>query len=74
MPIKNITIKGKLRGGLAILDVDLTYVNKYKKHPIECTYEFPTDKDTIIGKIVAKIGDREIVTKVKEKEVAQETF
>ena len=72
--MKSITIKGKLRGGLAVLDVDLTYINKHKKHPIECTYEFPIDQATLVNKLVAKIEDREIVTKVKEKQVAQETF
>ena len=46
-------IKGKLEGGLAILDIDLVYLNEDETPPLECTYEFPIEEDTVLGKLVA---------------------
>ena len=74
MPLTSVQIKGKLEGGLAILDIDLTYVNQDETHPLECTYEFPIDKETVLSKLVAKLGDKEVETKIKEKEKAKEMY
>ena len=41
---------------------------------MECTYEFPMDKETILGSLVAQIDDKEIVAKVKGKEQAQANY
>ena len=64
--MKSVEIKGKLEGGLVILEIDLIYLNEDETHPLECAYEFPIEKDTVIGKLVAKIGDSEVETKIKE--------
>ena len=60
-------IKGKLEGGLAILDIDLAYLNEDETHPLECTYEFAIEKDTVLGKLMAKLGDREVEAKIIER-------
>ena len=48
------------------MDVDLTYFNHDWKYPLDCSYEFPIDKDTVIGNFVAKLDDKEIKTQIKE--------
>ena len=66
LPLKSIQISGKLEGGLAILDVDLIYLNQDQKYPLDCSYEFPVDENTVIGNLVAKLDDKEVVTQIKE--------
>ena len=66
LPLKSIQISGKLEGGLTILDVDLIYLNQDYKYPLDCSYEFPVDENTVIGNLVAKLDDKEVVTQIKE--------
>ncbi len=42
--------------------------------PIECTFEFPLEKTSIISKLMAQIDDRVIEAKVKAKEDAKEQY
>ena len=74
LPLKSIQIKGKLEGGLAILDVDLTYLNQDQKYPLDCSYEFPIDENTVIGNLVAKLDDKEVITQIKEIQKANEIY
>ena len=74
LPLKTVAIQGTLEGPLATLNIDMTYVNENQKDAIECTYEFPMVKDTVLGSLVAKIDDKEIVAKVKGKDQARETY
>lgn len=74
MPLKSVLIQGNIEGPIATLDIDLTYMNEDENNPIECAYELPLDKDTILSSLVAKIGDREVVAKVKAKEEAKENY
>ena len=55
-----MAILGHLEGSLATLDIDMTYMNESQDQAMECTYEFPIDNDTILGRLVAKIEDKEI--------------
>ena len=66
-----MAIQGCLEGSLATLDIQLSYLNESEEHPIECTYEFPLDKESILTNLVARIGDKEVFTKIKEKEEAK---
>ena len=74
LPLKEVSIQGSLEGPLATLNIDMTYVNESQDDAIECTYEFPMDKDTVLGSLVANIDDKEIVAKVKGKEQAKEAY
>ena len=74
MPLKSVAITGILEGPIATLNIDMTYLNENEEHAIECTYEFPLDKESILSSLIAKIGDREVVAKVKAKEKAQEMY
>ncbi len=40
--------------------------------PIECTFEFPLEKNSVISKLLAQIDDRIIEAKVKAKEDAKD--
>jgi hypothetical protein len=55
---------GKLESGHALLDVQLSYVNNEDSSPIECTFEFPIEKSTIVTKLVAQIDDRVVEAKI----------
>ena len=68
MPLKAVAIVGRLDGPIATLDIQMTYVNQSADNPIECTYEFPFDKETVVSDMIAKIGDREVVATVKDKD------
>lgn len=74
VPLKAVKVGGCLEGPLAIVDIDLTYINEDSESAIECSYEFPLDKDTVVSRLVAKIGDKEIEAKIKEKELAKEVY
>ena len=74
LPLKKVAIQGSLEGPLAKLDIELIYANENINSSIECTYEFPLDKDTILANLVAKIGDKEIEAKVKGKEKSKENY
>ena len=74
LPLKSVTINGSLEGPIASLDIEMTYLNESEEHPIECTYEFPLDKETIFASLVAKIGESEVVAQVKEKEQAKRNY
>ena len=58
LPFKSVRIVGVLEGPVATLDIDLIYVNPEQDHPVECSYEFPLDKETIFAKLVCTIDDK----------------
>ena len=64
MPLQHVKIMGKLESGHALLDVQLTYINNEDSSPIECTFEFPIEKSTIVTKLVAQIDDRVVEAKI----------
>ena len=72
--MKSVQIKGRLEGGLAVLDVELTYLNEDERQALECTYEFLVEESTIVGQLTAKLDNREIVTKITEKQKANEKY
>ena len=67
-------MKGLLEGPLAIVDIELTYINEDTESPIECSYEFLLDPDTVMSQLSAKIGGKEVEAKIKEKERAKEIY
>lgn len=71
MPLNDVNIKVLIEAGHAKIDVGLTYSNSSSENPIECTFEFPLDDQTVVSRLVAKIDDRTIEAKIKEKEKAK---
>ena len=63
-----------LEGPLAIVDIELNYLNENTENPIECSYEFLLDPDIVMSHLIAKIGDKEVEAKIKEKERAKEVY
>ena len=55
---------GHLESGHALIDVQLSYMNNEDTNPIECTFEFPIDKSTIVTKLVAQIDDKVVEAKI----------
>ena len=66
MPFKAVSINGSIEGPIATLDIKMTYLNPENQHAIECSYEFPLDKNTIFASLEAKIENRSVKAKVKE--------
>ena len=44
------------------------------ENPIECTFEFPVEKNTVVSKLIAQIDDRVIEAKIKAKEEAKQEY
>ena len=74
MPLTKVDIKVEIRGALATTKVQLCYINPSKESSQECTYTFPLDKTSVLADFDAKIDDRVIQTKVKDKEEAKEDY
>ena len=74
LPMRGVAIKGKIEGTLCILDLELSYLNSDEKQSLECFYEFQVDPDVVIGRLAAKLGEEEIVTKIKAKEKAEQIY
>lgn len=71
VPLQDVTIQGILEAGHATLDVQLSFSNLGDENPIECTFEFPLEKNTVVSKLIAQIDDKTIEAKIKEKEEAK---
>ena len=56
---------------------EIHFTTEYKNssdHPIELLYQFPTDQRFTVTRVKAVIDEREILTKIMEKEEAKETY
>jgi len=42
--------------------------------PIECTFGYPIEKDTVVSKLICSIDDRVIEAKVKSKQEAKNVY
>lgn len=73
LPLQNVKILGKLESGHALLDVQLSYANN-DGNPIECTFEFPIEKATIVTKLIAQIDDKVVEAKIQTKSSAKEKY
>ena len=56
------------------MDIELGYENPSTESPLEATYEFPLQKNTVLSKFYAIIDGKTIVTKVQDKEEAKERY
>ncbi len=53
IPLQDVNIQGVIEAGHAIIDVQLTYSNLGDENPIECTFEFPLEKTTVVSRLIA---------------------
>lgn len=74
VPLQDVAIQGIIEAGHATLDVQLTYSNVSDENPIECTFEFPIEKNTVVSKLIAQIDDKIIEAKIKAKEEAKQEY
>jgi Ca-activated chloride channel family protein len=73
VPLKAVEVHATLEGALATIDFHMTYTNP-SENPIETTYEFPLEADTVLSRLTFKIGEKVVNTVVKEKEKAEEEY
>ena len=74
LPLRSVSVRTELRGATADTSVELTYYNPSETNPLECTYSFPLDKNTVLAKFEAIIDDRVVKTKIEEKQRAYERY
>ena len=60
LPLQEVSASIKAEGAFAYVDLNLTYVNPSKEHPIEAIYEFPMESHMILAKLVAEIDGRKV--------------
>ena len=64
--MRAVSISAVLEGVIATTDVKLTYKNEYQ-NPIECMYEFPLEKETLMSSLVIKLSGQVITARVDKK-------
>ena len=74
LPLTKVEVKSELHGATAITNVELTYLNPNEENPLECTYTFPLEKNTLLAEFEATIEDKVIQTRVMEKVKAREKY
>ncbi|XP_078023396.1 von Willebrand factor A domain-containing protein 5A-like isoform X4 [Epinephelus lanceolatus] len=73
VPLKSIEVEVEVRDHVATVVSTLNYENKEDK-PIEALFVFPLPGDAAVCHFSAKIGQKEIVAEVKEKQKAREEY
>ena len=74
LPLKKVAIKTHIFAGMAMSEIELTYVNPSQHETFECTYEFPLEKNTVLSKLVAALDGRFVEAKIQAKEEAKEHY
>ena len=65
-------MEGVIDSGHATVTMTLLYTNTGTENPVECTFEFPVEKETCVTKLIAEIDNKVIEAKIKAKEEAKE--
>ena len=63
----------KIENSIATIELKQVFLNEIDE-PVEATYSFPTDPDIVFSKLKFKIGEKEVIGKVKDKEEAKENY
>lgn len=74
VPLKDVNVRARVSTSLTYTSVDLTYSNKLSEEPIEVKFEYPIVKGQVIQAFTAKIGNRTVIAKIKNKEKAKEEY
>uniref|UniRef100_A0A672HYQ5 von Willebrand factor A domain containing 5A n=1 Tax=Salarias fasciatus TaxID=181472 RepID=A0A672HYQ5_SALFA len=72
-PLKSVEVELEVRDHVATVVSTLNYQNKEDK-PIEAVFVFPLPGDAAVCHFSAKMGQKEIVAEVKEKQEAREEY
>lgn len=67
-------MKGIINGGIASVDVQLSYLNTDNDSPIECVFEFFISEKTLVSKLFAQIGEKIVEASICGKEEAVERY
>uniref|UniRef100_A0A672HYB8 von Willebrand factor A domain containing 5A n=1 Tax=Salarias fasciatus TaxID=181472 RepID=A0A672HYB8_SALFA len=73
VPLKSVEVELEVRDHVATVVSTLNYQNKEDK-PIEAVFVFPLPGDAAVCHFSAKMGQKEIVAEVKEKQEAREEY
>ena len=73
VPLKDVSIVAHVNGVVATIEIQLKYQN-LENNPIECTYEFPLEKQTLFTDFKATIEDKTIETIVTDKDEAKQIY
>uniref|UniRef100_A0A8P4GQ18 von Willebrand factor A domain-containing protein 5A n=1 Tax=Dicentrarchus labrax TaxID=13489 RepID=A0A8P4GQ18_DICLA len=73
VPLKSVGVELEVRDHVATVVSTLNYENKEDK-PLEAVFVFPLPGDAAVCHFSAKIGQRQIVAEVKEKQEAREEY
>ncbi|XP_030620537.1 von Willebrand factor A domain-containing protein 5A [Chanos chanos] len=73
VPLKSIEVEVHVRGHVATVKSTLQYVNK-EEQPLEALFVFPLPGEAAVCHFSAKIGDKEVVAEVQEKQKAREQY
>ena len=73
VPLKDVQIFATLEGSVAKVDYNMTYLNP-SENPIECTYEFPLEPETLVSSLKIYLDGKVIETLVLEKEEAEQVY
>ncbi|XP_030620536.1 von Willebrand factor A domain-containing protein 5A [Chanos chanos] len=73
VPLKSIVVEVHVLGHVATVKSTLQYVNK-EEQPLEALFVFPLPGEAAVCHFSAKIGDKEVVAEVQEKQKAREQY
>ena len=73
VPLKDVQIFATLEGSIAKVDYNMTYLNP-SENPIECTYEFPLEPETLFSSLKVYLDGKVIEALVLEKEEAKQVY
>src|SRR5688572_19420348 len=71
--LRSVNVTAQVRDLISSKVVEQHYTNEGDK-PVEVKYVFPADPEEVTHRVTVKIGDRVIVTNVKEKEEAKKEY
>jgi hypothetical protein len=69
LPLANIAVDASVSGSFCTYDVVCTYKNK-TKNELDIVYLYPFSRQETISKLKVTMGDKVILTKVKNKKAA----
>ena len=58
-----------MENSIGIIDLVQVFINELDS-PVEATYQFPTDPESVVSRVLIELGDRIIEGRVHEKEKA----
>ncbi|XP_051740410.1 von Willebrand factor A domain-containing protein 5A-like isoform X1 [Ctenopharyngodon idella] len=73
VPLKSISVEVRVQDHVATVSSTLQYVNE-EERPLEALFVFPLPADAAVCHFSAKIGEKEIVAEVQERETARDRY